>query len=63
MKPHIMCNNLFIGNISVHEIKWKNFFMARQATLENAGYLNSKKKHLEYFILIAFPLQQWSQEC
>ena len=50
----------FFGNTSVHEITWK-VCIARQATHDNAGYLKSKK-HSDYFILIAFPLQQWLQE-
>jgi hypothetical protein len=65
---HFMFNNFFLENPTVYEIRWKS-------TVETDGphmtiwrmriaywITRAINTHLEYVIIIAFPLQQWLRE-
>jgi hypothetical protein len=62
---HFMLNNIFFENNAVYEIMWKNIVEEgrRQMTIRRMRIARwipkATNTHLDYAILIAFPLQQW----
>jgi len=68
IKTHILCSITFFLNRTVYELMWKNFAERCQPQttiwrMRIACWITkATHTHLQYVMLIAFPLQQWSQE-
>ena len=68
IKTCILCSIILLKSHAIYEIIWKNTVeldrpqMKCGACTLHAGYLGSNT-HLEYIVLIAFPLQQWLHVC
>ena len=64
-----MFRHFFFENRTVYEIMWKYIVesVRPQVTIGRTHIAcwitNATNTHLEYVILIAFPLQQWLHEC
>jgi hypothetical protein len=69
-KTHFMLNKFFSENRAIYKIMWKKYSKAGQTTDDNitrhmciARWVpKATNTHIEYAILIGFPLQHWLQE-
>jgi light-regulated signal transduction histidine kinase (bacteriophytochrome) len=68
IKPLVLCSiAFFLRNRAVHEIMWKKYGRATQATGDNVirctpfawWITKATDTHTEYVILTAFPWQKW----
>jgi hypothetical protein len=67
-KTHISCSGTIFENHAVYEIMWKNILHPGRTQTKiwrkriACWIPKATNTHLDYVILIAFPLQQWLHE-